>query len=91
VSVYQVQKLIWEVDRDRELKRQFREDPESVLGRYDLSDQERQALRDVDAWALRSMNVHPILMRQYTRLFHIPHGEIFSGSPHRPLADGQGQ
>jgi hypothetical protein len=89
VSSYQVQKLIWEVDRDRELKRQFREQPESVLARYDLSHEERQALRDVDAWALRSMNVHPILLRQYTRLFHIPHGEIFSKSPHWPTPAGQ--
>ena len=42
------------------------------------------ALKEVDAWALRKMDVHPILIRQYTRVFGIEHEKIFTHSPHFP-------
>jgi hypothetical protein len=88
MSAYDVQRFIWELDRDRALKRQFREDPDSVLARYGLTDDERRVLEDLDAWALREMGVHPILIRQYTRVFQIPHGDIFTRSPHYPFRAG---
>jgi hypothetical protein len=87
MAVYEVQRFIWELDRDRAAKARFRADPDSLLNQYRLNDHEKRVLRDVDAWALRDMDVHPILIRQYTRLFEIPHHEIFTKSPHYPFRE----
>ena len=85
MSAYHVQKFIWELDRNRPLKEKFKSDPDSVLNTYQLTDAEKRILKEVDAWALRGMEVHPILIRQYTRVFGIEHEKIFTDSPHRPF------
>jgi hypothetical protein len=85
LSAYQVQKFIWELDRDRRLKQQFKGNPDGVLSQYPLTEEERRILKEVDTWALRAMAVHPILIRQYTRVFGIEHDKIFTDGPHRPL------
>lgn len=85
MSAYQVQKFIWELDRNPTLKKKFKGDQGSVLDTYPLTDEEKRILKEVDAWALRKMAVHPILIRQYTRVFGIDHEKIFTHSPHRPL------
>lgn len=84
MSTYQVQKFIWELDRNPPLKKQFKADQDSVLNSFPLSDAEKRILKEVDAWALRKMEVHPILIRQYTRVFAIEHEKIFTDSPHFP-------
>jgi hypothetical protein len=84
MSAYQIQKFIWELDRNPPLKKQFKADQDSVLNRYPLTDDEKRILKEVDAWALRKMEVHPILIRQYTRVFGIEHEKIFTHSPHFP-------
>ena len=85
MSVYQVQKFIWELDRNRPLKEKFKANPDGVLSNYPLTDEERRVLKEVDAWGLRGMAVHPILIRQYTRVFGIEHEKIFTDSPHHPF------
>lgn len=64
MSAYEVQRFIWELDRDRARKARFREHPDRVLDEYRLSADEKRTLLDLDAWALRAMGVHPILIRQ---------------------------
>ncbi len=85
MSAYQVQRFIWELDRNPPLKKKFKGDQDSVLDTYPLTDKEKRILKEVDAWALRKMAVHPILIRQYTRVFGIEHEKIFAHSPHYPL------
>ena len=85
MSAYHVQKFIWELDRNRSLKETFKANPDSVLSNYPLTDEERRILKIADAWALRGMAIHPILIRQYTRVFGIEHEKIFSHSPHHPF------
>ncbi len=83
MSAYELQKFIWQLDRDRQLKGRFRENPEAVIDERALADEEKVALREVNAWALRELGVHAILIRQYTRMFQIPHGAIFQKQKHR--------
>ena len=85
MSAYQIQKFIWELDRNPPLKKQFKADQDSILNSYPLTDDEKRILKEVDAWALRKLAVHPILIRQYTRIFGIEHEKIFTHSPHFSL------
>jgi Aromatic-ring-opening dioxygenase LigAB, LigA subunit len=85
MSAYQIQKFIWELDRNPPLKKQFKADQDSILNTYPLTDDEKRILKEVDAWALRKLAVHPILIRQYTRIFGIEHEKIFTHSPHFSL------
>jgi hypothetical protein len=85
MNAYQIQKFIWELDRNPPLKKAFKADQDSVLNRFPLTSDEKCVLKEVDVWALRKMQVHPILIRQYTRIFGIEHEKIFTHSPHFPL------
>ncbi len=59
---YQVGKFLFEVVRKPELASQFREDPEAVLGRYQLGDEERQAILAGDMDYINALGVHPLLV-----------------------------
>lgn len=59
---YQVGKFLFEVVRKPDLASQFREDPESVLGRYQLREEERQAILAGDMNYINALGVHPLLV-----------------------------
>ena len=44
MSLYQVQKLLYNLNRDEQFKAQYTNDKVTLLGSYDLTDQEREAL-----------------------------------------------
>jgi len=44
MSLYQVQKFLYHLNRDDTLKGDFKADPEAALEIYDLTDEERRAL-----------------------------------------------
>ena len=44
MSLYQLQKFLFDINRDEALQRQCREDVAGILSRYELSDEERGAL-----------------------------------------------
>src|SRR6185295_17944796 len=54
---YQLQKLIREVNRSPEFRSQYLADPEPLMARYALADDEKAALRDRDYGKLYAMGV----------------------------------
>ena len=68
MSLYQVQKLIYHINRDAELRERYRQDRAAVVNNYDLSEQEKTAILSVDVRALYAMGVHSLLLRPCTLL-----------------------
>lgn len=62
VSLYQVQKLLFHVNRDREARSRFLAERELLVRDYDLTADERQAILDTDFHALYRMGVHSLLL-----------------------------
>ncbi len=62
MSLYQVQKFIFEATGDRRLGDLFDRDPESFLTGYALTAREKTALAHLDIGTLYLMGVHPHLL-----------------------------
>src|SRR5213080_5019885 len=48
MSLYQLQKFLYDLNRDPGVQRRYRADPETLLAQYELTDEERAALRAGD-------------------------------------------
>ena len=68
MSLYQLQKMIYHVNRDAERREHYRQDPAAFSGKYDLTEQESAAVLKVDVRALYAMGVHSLLLRPFTLL-----------------------
>jgi hypothetical protein len=68
MSLYQVQKLIYHVNRDYEQREHYRQDARAFTSKYDLTEQERSAILNVDVRELYAMGVHSLLLRPFTLL-----------------------
>jgi hypothetical protein len=62
VSLYQVQKLLFNVNRDREVRARFLGDRELLVRDYDLTPEEGRAVLETDFHALYRMGVHSLLL-----------------------------
>ena len=71
MSLYQLQKLIYQVNRDSVQRERYRQDPAAFVKNYDLSDAEAGAALKVDVRALYSMGVHSLLLRPFTLLHKV--------------------
>ena len=68
MSLYQVQKLIYHVNRDPERRERYRQDATAFVKTYDLSEQESAAILKLDVRALYTLGVHSLLLRPFTLL-----------------------
>lgn len=68
MSLYYVQKLLYELNRDPALRERFAADRESVLAAYDLSAEEQRAIRDPDIGLLYVMGVNGQILMHYAAL-----------------------
>ncbi len=68
MSLYQLQKLIYHVNRDAERREHYRQDAGAFTKKYDLTEDERAAILNVDVRALYTMGVHSLLLRPFTLL-----------------------
>ena len=68
MSLYQVQKLIYHVNREPERRERYRQDVSAFVKSYDLTEQESAAVLNVDVRALYTMGVHSLLLRPFTLL-----------------------
>jgi len=68
MSLYQLQKLIYHVNRDAAQRERYRHDPAAFVNGYELSAEEASAILNVDARALYTMGVHSLLLRPFTLL-----------------------
>jgi hypothetical protein len=71
VSLYQVDKLLFQLFNDLELQDKYRRDADAVLKRFDLQEHELKALREVNAGDLYRMGAHTFLLWQFSRLLDL--------------------
>jgi Aromatic-ring-opening dioxygenase LigAB, LigA subunit len=68
MSLYQLQKLIYHVNRDAAQRERYRQDPAAFVKDYELTDEEAKAAFNVDVRALYTLGVHSLLLRPFTLL-----------------------
>ncbi len=68
MSLYYTQKLLFQINRDRAVRRRFEEDREGLLAECELSAEERRAIRDPDIGLLYVMGVNGQLLMHYAAL-----------------------
>jgi Aromatic-ring-opening dioxygenase LigAB, LigA subunit len=71
MSLYQLQKLIYHVNRDSVQRERYRQDPAAFVKNYELTDVEEKALLEVDVRTLYSMGVHSLLLRPFSLLHKV--------------------
>jgi hypothetical protein len=62
VSLYQVQKLLFHVNRDRQVRARYLDQREGLVAEYQLTEEERRAVLEPDFHALYGMGVHSLLL-----------------------------
>ena len=68
MSLYYVQKLIYNLNRDPNLVEGFKKDMESVLVEYELTEEELRAIRKPDIGLLYVLGVNGQLLMHYAAL-----------------------
>jgi hypothetical protein len=68
MSLYYVQKLIYQLNRDPEVRRRFAADREALLAGYELTPEELEAIRRPDIGLLYVLGVNGQLLMHYAAL-----------------------
>ena len=68
MSLYYVQKLLYQLNRDENVRARFDTDFDGLLGEYSLTDEERQAIVDGDIGLLYVMGVNGQILMHYAAL-----------------------
>jgi hypothetical protein len=72
MSLYAVQKLIYQLNREPDLRDRFAADREAVLARFELSDEEAQAILAPDIGLLYVLGVNGQLLMHHAALHGMP-------------------
>lgn len=65
MSLYYVQKVVYELNRDERKRQEFLDNPQTFLSAYELTDEETAALRDADIGLLYVMGVNGQLLMHF--------------------------
>jgi Aromatic-ring-opening dioxygenase LigAB, LigA subunit len=68
VSLYYLQKLLYQLNRDPHVRSRFDQSREELLAEYELTDEERRAVLDGDVGLLYVMGVNGQLLMHYAAL-----------------------
>ena len=68
MSLYNVQKLIYQLNRDPRVRKRFEDDSEAVIAEFEFTDEEREALRKPDIGLLYVLGVNGQLLMHYAAL-----------------------
>jgi hypothetical protein len=68
MSLYHVQKLLYQLNRDPAVRRQYEESFEELLQGYELTDEELRAVREPDIGLLYVMGVNGQILMHYAAL-----------------------
>jgi hypothetical protein len=71
MSLYQLQKLIYHINRDPAQRERYRQDPTAFIKTYELTDEESTAVLNVDVRTLYAMGVHSLLLRPFSLLHKV--------------------
>jgi hypothetical protein len=88
-----MQKLLFDINRDRDLQRQYRVDAPAVLNRYDLSGEERGALEAGDIGLIYVLGANGQLLMHYAAFLGVPWADYIAAmragvSRHGPVRAG---
>jgi Aromatic-ring-opening dioxygenase LigAB, LigA subunit len=72
MSLYQMQKFLFDINRDGALQQQLRADRTLLLSRYDLTPEERGALEAGDIGLLYVLGANGQLLMHYAALLGMP-------------------
>lgn len=75
MSLYQLQKLLYHVNRDPAQRERYRQDPTGFVKAYDLTEEEAAAVLTVDVRSLYLFGVHSLLLRPFTLLHQISNAD----------------
>jgi len=72
MSLYYLQKLLYQLNREPAVQSQFKADPAAVIAQYDLTAEEKKALTDPDIGLLYVLGVNGQLLMHYAALLGLP-------------------
>jgi hypothetical protein len=72
MSLYYVQKLIYELNRDPRLRERFETERDDVLDEYDLTEEELGAIKKPDIGLLYVLGVNGQLLMHYAAMHKFP-------------------
>jgi hypothetical protein len=72
MSLYQMQKFLFDINRDEALQRQCREDVARILSRYELTEEERGALEAGDIGLIYVLGANGQLLMHYAAFLGMP-------------------
>jgi hypothetical protein len=81
MSVYQVNRLIYAMKMDASLAERFRNDRSALLREWELSDDERSALDELDFDRLRRSGVVPNLLLRLSSIAQVPLDRLTATAP----------
>jgi hypothetical protein len=65
MSLYYAQKLLYELNRDKAMQAEYRENPDAVIARFDLNEEEIDAFKREDIGLLYVLGVNGQLLMHY--------------------------
>ena len=68
MSLYYVQKLLYQLNRDPRARERFEAEPDSVLGEFELTDEELEAIRQPDIGLLYVLGVNGQLLMHFAAM-----------------------
>ena len=71
MGLYYVQKLLFNLYNDLELRKSYKSNPKEVLKGYDLADSEIKALLNLAVVTLYRLGTHPFLLWQFGRIMDV--------------------
>ncbi len=72
MSLYYVQKLLYQLNRDPVVRRRFESDRDALLAEYELTEDELAAVKDGDIGMLYVMGVNGQILMHYAALLGQP-------------------
>ena len=65
MSLYQLSKLLFQLNRDEDLKKSFKADPKNAIAPFGLSEEERRAVLEPDIGLLYVLGVNGQILMHY--------------------------
>jgi len=65
MSLYGVQKVLFRLNNDPDVRKRFAANRDTVLAEYPLTQEERRALAEADVGSLHLMGAHPLLLAPF--------------------------
>lgn len=93
MSLYQMQKFLFDLNRDPRVQERFRSDPDAQLDNYDLDAEERGALRQGDIGLIYVLGANGQLLMHFAAFLGMPWADYIAAmrdgiAKHGPVRAG---